>query len=775
MGSRTSSTRSQLIFFSLVLGGLLQWQWALTHSYQYFLLRWFGAALVLFLFVFSIHKLLARWFGQAVARRFQRSALIFSFTPVALLLQNNFAIAVGMLLIVSVSLVVLLDLTATRWKATISGLIVASLLAVLVLTIEIEFDGVSIKWERPEQDTFIAMFGVDANGVNWEQHSGSFEFAGNGLVSSRFGLGRIETNSDRLGVRFWAHVEDVNINNASFDSYFLFWNFPLLKLNGNDLIDYLVLSNTRVTRNGFLANVTPVKRGPRSWIYLQFDSSTQQQLYSAMQPGRPLVLRAAWWLVSVTVFTAMLALIRSHADWSSMPRYWSRLFVHTEIFDRADYKISSIHHRKWIFLGIALLVILVFLRSWEGLTTDALFMEDAALHFNKYYAGEKPFYSIFDRPNGYVAFITNLQAWLYAKLDVMWQPDLYRYSGILLALIAGSYLGFSGLFNQPVMLLAVPGVLGLSGLNHIFFWNTITYQIFTAVVLLICLLFLPPPATRLRLILRLTLIAVLVWSGPYSVIAVGVAVLLLLFRVYPGSISIYLWTIFCAISYFIAFDGSAVQPFALFNTLHRAPHLFAVLFEKVLLLDLFGEMSLAKGMIPLIVISVLLWNLRSDRRYIKISLTIFAIMLSSLLLYFVTVKYDRFVVQENHILLSYYFWLVFLLLSIDRILTKYRISRYIQAVVMAGLALFVWKDNQLHTNKHYWPKMDELPGFMRAVGYFEGEQHALEKEGRYVVLTAPPRWPPLPGPTATVGGRENGMRLRRQDIDDPALKQFVSP
>jgi len=678
-------------------------------------------------------------------------------------------------LIVGVSLVVLLDLTATLRKATISGLIFISLLAVLVLTVEIEFDGVTIEWERPEQDTFIAMFGADANSVNWEQHSGSFEFAGNGLATSRFRLARIDTSSDRLGIRFWTHVEDLNVQEISFDSILLFWRLPLVALSGTQLTDYLALSDMTIVRNGSLVDVTPVKRGPRSWIYLQFDPSTQQQLYSMIQPGRPVVLRAVWWLVGVTGFGLIITLIRSRVDWASMPRYWIQLFAQAEIFDRAGYKSFLIHHRKWMFLGITLLVILVFARSWEGLTTDALFMEDAALHFNKYYAGEKPFISIFDRPNGYVALITNLQAWLYAKLDVMWQPDLYRHSGILLALIAASCLSFSGLFRQPVMLLAVPSVLGLAGLNHIFFWNTITYQIFTTVVLLVCLLFLPPPATRLRLILRLTFIAVLVWSGPYSVVAFGVAVLLLLFRVYPGSTLIYLWTIFCAILYFVAFDGSAVQPFALFNTLHRAPHLFAVLFEKVLLLDLFGEMSLAKGMIPLVVISVLLWILRSDRQYIKLSLTIFTLMLSSLLLYFVTVKYDRFVIQENHVLLSYFFWLVFLLLSIDRVLTQYRTNGFMQGAVIAGLALFIWKDNQLHTIKHYWPKMDELPGFMQAVRYFEGEQHALEKEGRYVVLSTPPRWPPLPGPTATVGEHENATRLRRQDIDDPALKQFVSP
>ncbi len=764
-----------LLAASVVFAGLLQWQWALAHSYQHFLWRWAGAAFLVFLFVFFICKLLTRWFGEKVVQRFQIGTLIFSFAPLALFLQSEFATTAGLLLIVSLSLIVLFDLAATRLRIYLSGFVVISLLGLAALNAAVEFDTLTIKWESPDQDTFIAMFGLNGSTVQWGQHSGSFEFVRNGLVVSRVTLTRVEKNSDRLGLRFWTHAGDVAIQEISFDSTVLFWKYPLVKLDGDKLADYLALPGMKVARNGTLINVIPIYKGPRSWVYLQFDSSIRQQLYSTIKAARVRVLRIAWWSVGITVFLLALMLIRSEIGWSRFPRYWRALFAKAEPFDQAGYEMFLAHNRKWIFAGIVLLIVLVFARSWEGLTTDALFMEDAALHFNKYFGGAKSFESIFDRPNGYVAFFTNLQAWLYAKTKIEWQPDLYRYSGFLLAMVAASCLSFSGLFRKPVTLLALPGILGLAGLNHIFFWNTITYQIFTTVVLAICLLFLPPPATRLRLLLRLALIAVLIWSGPYSVIAVGVALLLLLLRVYPGSGWIYLWTVVLGVLYFIAFDGSAVQPLALFNTLHRAPHFFAVLFEKVLLLDLFGEITLAKGLAPLLLISLLLWLLRADRQYIKLSLTIFALMISSLLLYFVTVKYDRFVIQENHILLSYFFWLVFLLLSIDRILVKFRLPGLVSGTVAVVFAFFVWKDNHMHPNKHYWPKMDELPGFIVAVKHFTGVQQSLVREGKYVVVSVPPRWPPLPGPTAVVGKRENSVRLRRQDIEDPALQRFVLP
>ncbi len=772
---KAGSLRPELLLASLLFAGLTQWQWATSHTYQHFILRWFGVAFVCFLVFVACHRLITGLLGENNARRFRNSALIFSVVPLVLFLHNAFAVAVFILLLISASLIVLFDLTGTKTKIAVSGIVFVSVLTWLISNAAVSFDGVTMVWSSPDHDLHIAMFGIGNSGIEWGQRSGDFEFAREGLIALKFNLRFLEKNTERLGVRFWSKIQKLDIGEISFDSTFLLWRFPLLTLRNHDLTDYLELSHSPVERKDSLVTVTPHHRVSRSWLYLSFDPPVRHQLYSMIDPRDITVLRVMWWLSGLFLYIVTLFLCRLRWDFSHIRRYWVDFFTHPAEFDQKTRYALLRQQKVWIVGGITLLIVLVFARSWEALTTDALFMEDAALHFNKYYGGEQPFTSIFDRPNRYIAFITNLQAWLYAKLDVTWQPDLYRYSSFILAVMAASCFSFSGLFRQPVMLLAVPSVLGLAGLNHIFFWNTITYQIFTAVVLVICLLFLPAPATKPRLILRLVLIAILIWSGPYSVMAVPVAFLLLLFRVHLKNKWVYVWTIVCGLLYFAMLEQSTIQRYALFNEPDRLHHFYSVLFEKILLLDMFGESTSSKVALPIVLVVFFMWFFRKDHRYVKVSLVIFSLILGSLLLYFLTVKYKRFEIQENHILLSYYFWLVFLLMCIDRFLEKLPKKKYIHIAVLIGLVLFVWRDNHLHTVKRYWSPMDEIPGFMTAVQYFESQKTTLAREGKYVIVSTEPRWPPLPGPTAIIGKRNGFVRIKRRDVEDAELARYIVP
>ena len=52
---------------------------------------------------------------------------------------------------------------------------------------------------------------------------------------------------------------------------------------------------------------------------------------------------------------------------------------------------------------------------------------------------------------------------------------------------------FSGLVRNRVLLLVCPLALGLTGLNHLYYYNTLIYTMYTGVLMLLALLFYPPP------------------------------------------------------------------------------------------------------------------------------------------------------------------------------------------------------------------------------------------------------------------------------------------
>ena len=93
------------------------------------------------------------------------------------------------------------------------------------------------------------------------------------------------------------------------------------------------------------------------------------------------------------------------------------------------------------------------------------------------------------------------------------------------------YEVITGIFKNKYIIFIAPFLLGLSGLNHIFYYVTLTYQIYILVILLLTLLFWEPIKNNVLNFLFFLLLSLLIWSGPYSVLTVPAAGCLILFFV----------------------------------------------------------------------------------------------------------------------------------------------------------------------------------------------------------------------------------------------------
>lgn len=409
----------------------------------------------------------------------------------------------------------------------------------------------------------------------------------------------------------------------------------------------------------------------------------------------------------------------------------------------------------------------LLLRSWENLLNPGLYVEDSRHYFNFYYSGARPLSSVLQKPHGYYNLLNNIVAWTAAKADIRLQPLIYQTVSVLLATGAAVCLMFSNLFHNRWILLVVPTVLGLSGMNHVFYYTTLTFQMYVVVVWLLCLLFLPAPKTTGGAIALALVSALLIWSGPYSVVAVPAAFLFLLFFRDRGKNRLMLWVIICALGYSLTAQGLAqfgniLQP-------GIAMAMAYTLLEKVLLMDLLGESSWWKGVVLFLLIGGAVHRLRREPNYIRISTILFSIIFLALAPFFLSVKFFRYEVYSCHLFLSQFFWLTWLLYTADRLLLNAGGKKLLSAAVAAAFLTLVFIDNRQNPHKGATAVMTEMNRFLNTV--HAAEQLRYEEKERYVVLSYENG---TFDPTVRVGSRERGAkRVGRDAFPVDQGKDFV--
>jgi hypothetical protein len=408
----------------------------------------------------------------------------------------------------------------------------------------------------------------------------------------------------------------------------------------------------------------------------------------------------------------------------------------------------------------------VFIRSAPNILHPGLYVEDASYGFKQFYGGERPLEHSFVKWNGYLSLVYTL-AWLVAKADVLWQPTLYLWSTMIMALLAASLPSFSGLLRDRWSLLFAPTVLGLSGILHVFLWVTLVYQMYVTVLSLIVLLLFPPPETRAGAALQALGMTYFIWCAPFSVVAVPVALLLLVLRLYPGwqKAAMLVFAVACTLLYYLTTTGGTTQPFALLTSPEMREHYFVLLVEKVLLFDVFGPYSHGKLLALLAGVTAMTYLFRRDALYLKVSVALWFAMLTGHAVYFLSKKYDPWLHLPHYLQVSLYCWWLYLLITLDRVISVLRVPRHLAVGAWALVLTLVAYDNMLHPEKGAYPLHQSIPAFLKTVKEYEPQAEALRARNEAVHVWTPGMFGSQPvedidwSPLARIGSRAPDARV----------------
>lgn len=388
---------------------------------------------------------------------------------------------------------------------------------------------------------------------------------------------------------------------------------------------------------------------------------------------------------------------------------------------------------RWLLFACLICFTLVVLgRSWPNYVTPGLYVEDNSHYFNHFYGDARGWGDLLHAPNGYYNILNNFLALLVAKIDVRYQPSVYLGLATIFAVVTVMILPCTGLLRNRYILLVAPFLLGLSGFNHIFYYITLTYQIYVFVILLICLLFWEPLKSNRASLLLFALLSLLVWSGPYSVLVVPFSLCFILF--FRGKTVLLTALSVVVVLYTLSVSNNMIL---LRNLWKPAIHevWLGTLVDKVFLMGMGGGFTATKLGLCLGFFLLLLAIFRRDSFYLKIACLLLVLINSSLAALFLSKKYMISLrVLPCYLVIAQYFWLFFLLFTADRLLSL-RKGLYHGGLAVALLALlFIYQDNSLHPDKRSFPTMPKLAEFLQLVHDSEQLDLAARHQGRILQL-----------------------------------------
>ncbi len=408
----------------------------------------------------------------------------------------------------------------------------------------------------------------------------------------------------------------------------------------------------------------------------------------------------------------------------------------------------------WALAGVALLVVCLLLRSWPTLTRPGLFVEDAVL-FSHYYGHSRPLSDIFVSHIGqrYLTVVADFFAWAWAWTDVRWQPWFYQWTGFALAVASVATVSFSGLVRNRVLLLVGPLALGLTGLNHLYYANTLIYTMYTGVLMLLALLFDPPPQSVRSFVVQALLLALLPWSGPYSLLALPASLFIFVCTANRTRRVLLTIAILSTLAYFATVSGSTVQLVNLLRPWILVQYLQTV-FDKIFFFDFTRHLPMWYGFILLLAIVAVAWLLRRDREYLLQPRSCWGwssprSCCSSWASTGPVHHHQRLPPGGGQLLLD-----AVLVATVDRLLGDRPLPSPWPLVCAALLLTLVVFDNRRHPTKGELPAGSGLAEYLGDIRFYEGQGLAGKKQA--VCLHLPRSLPCSPG-----AGRlpESGARL----------------
>jgi hypothetical protein len=406
--------------------------------------------------------------------------------------------------------------------------------------------------------------------------------------------------------------------------------------------------------------------------------------------------------------------------------------------------------------AVSFIIILVF-RSFDNFSNPAFYAEDATYYFKLNYDAEFLFKNIFRNPNGYYNIVNNFLAQLIGDVDVRLQPFVYQFIAFSSTVITTILFSRSGLVQNRFLLLVTPLVLGLSGFNHILYFLTITFQMYVLVLTLFAVLLLDKQNSLVRNIVIFSIIPILVWSGPYSVLTVPFAVgFIVLFR---GKTSVMLWTIAVTIAYALSTTGSTIMLGNIFVDKFQLLW-FEALVKDIFLLGLREHANLEKVLLLLAIFVPAIYTIRRETFHLRLLALFMIVIVSSMAPLFLSKKFILYgSVYPCHLLLGKFFWILSLLIIIDRLLivVPSKLKILSGSIAMSCIVVFVIFDNLKHEGIRKIEILSNITEFLQTI--HQTENLKLEKKNEYYRITADGSGRFMP--TAHVGSHNSDAKMAK--------------
>jgi len=147
-----------------------------------------------------------------------------------------------------------------------------------------------------------------------------------------------------------------------------------------------------------------------------------------------------------------------------------------------------------------------------------------------------------------------------------------------------------------------------------------------------------------------------------------------------------------------------------------------VLFSKVFFMGMHGGIGPKKVLLVLGFFFIVLTLLRRDTFYLKVACLFFVLINSGLAALFLSKKFMISLrILPCYLVISQYFWLLFLLFTADRLLGMRKVLTHGGLLVLALAVFFVVVDNRTHPDKGRLPIQTGLPDFLNLVHQKEAE------------------------------------------------------
>ncbi len=388
----------------------------------------------------------------------------------------------------------------------------------------------------------------------------------------------------------------------------------------------------------------------------------------------------------------------------------------------------------WILAGCFCTLVLVLIRSWPHFIQPTFYVEDSIFYFNYFYGDNCSLHDIFQKPRGYYNLFSSLAGWFIAKADVVLQPLLYHVVALCMGGLTCCAFSFSGLIRNKILLFITPLLLGLSGMNHVFYYITLHLQGYVVVVFLLSLLFYrTKPGAGLG-VAFFALLAFCVWSGPYSVLVVPFSLLYIL--LYRDSNYLFILLIVVTLAYVTTADSGMVRFAHLVNPFILKLWIKALV-VNVFLMGMVESLSVFAVLSVVAFFTVVYFTLYKDRFFIKTSLLFLAIIVLSFAPFLLSAKiviYRTF--MPAHFYIAQFFWLAFILFTVERMVVRLpdHAKRIIICFSITTLC-FIVVDNVRNPEKYRYELYPATSAFVKKIK--ELEQQNLQEKKQQIIVEMP--------------------------------------